>query len=455
MKLRAALLLFCTAAPFALAADAVPTPPSVSAADGPSALRTLLAQLKTSTELGVGYVEDDLRVSSKHHVPLMIHTQLDDPGQCGRGPDGWTINAVPGDSYTYATLRNLPMLGNRSQLAQFSFKSTQVGVSPGEHGLVEMRLCGGTTNHGPSSPDELPLRIRVENGRFYILGLNGDSLLAGDREHPAFTPSSQTVYTLTVLLFRKAVFARVSGADIPDGAVELVIPDRHRFIPGRPGFGMQPNSHATGGGLTIFDWTVTPIGPTDNCRLAAIGDSVTAGIDLGPEAESYVAIATRALGQELVLNTGSGGSTTALDLGRFPYEVAPFRPEIVWIEGGTNDIGTGLSADEVFANLQREAALVTWGGQVVFSTVPPRPLATAAQYDELLRLNRLIRESGRPVVDRYALVCDPANPHQIRAEFRFTDGIHITPPGCAVIDAAATKLFQELRKPAPTAPGHS
>jgi lysophospholipase L1-like esterase len=426
----------------------------LSAADGPGALRTLLTQLKTSQELGVPYLEDDLRAGAQPRVDLMIHTQLEDPGQCGRGPDGWTVNAVPGDTYTYVTLRKLPMLGNRSQLAQFSFKSTQVGIAPGEHGLVEMRLCGGTTNHGPASPDDLPVRIRVENGRFYILGLNGDSLLAGDREHAAFTPSIHTVYTLTTLLFRKGIFARVSGADIPGGAVELVVPDRHRFIPGRPGFGVQPNSHATGGGLTIFDWTVTPVGPADYCRLAAIGDSITAGIDLGPEAESYVAIATRALGQELVLNTGSGGSNTALDLDRFPCEVAPFRPEIVWIEGGTNDIGTGHSADEAFANLQREAALVTWGGMVVFSTVPPRPLATAAQYDELLRLNRLIRESGRPFVDRYALVVDPANPRQIRAEYRFTDGIHITAPGCAAIGAAAAKLFQELRKPAPTVPGH-
>ena len=41
-----------------------------------------------------------------------------------------------------------------------------------------------------------------------------------------------------------------------------------------------------------------------------IGDSITAGIDGEPEAESYAALVSRSFGQELVLNTGSGGSTT-------------------------------------------------------------------------------------------------------------------------------------------------
>ena len=56
-------------------------------------------------------------------------------------------------------------------------------------------------------------------------------------------------------------------------------------------------------------------------------------------------------------------------------------------------------------------------------------------------------ESGRPFVDRYALVVDPANPHQIRAEFRHADGIHITRTGQARIAEEATKVFRKIGQP--------
>lgn len=401
-----------------------------------SPLDVLLPRLKTAAALGVGFVDDELTASAASPVPLLVHTQLSDPAQCGRRARGWAVSGGVADAYTWATRRELPVPGNRSQLARLSFCSTQTGVAPGEHGLVEMRLCRGTT------PDDLPLRVRVENGAFYILGLNGDTLLAGDRDTRVFTLSAGTVYTLTVLLFAKAVYARLRGADVPGGGLELVIPDRRRFIPGQPGFGLRPNPHATGGELTVFDWSVTPVGPAENCRLGVIGDSITAGNDGEPEAESYVHLATRALGQELVLNTGSGGSMSALDLGRFPFEIAPFRPDMAWIEGGTNDIGTGVGADAAFANMQRQAALVTWGGTAIFSTVPPRVLPTPALHAELTRLNRLIRESGQPFVDRHALVCDPADPRHLRPEFCQPDGIHITRAGHARIADAAAPLFK-------------
>ena len=165
------------------------------------------------------------------------------------------------DAYTRVILRDLPTLGNRSQLAQLSFASTQAGVESGAHGLVEMTLCRGTT------ADDVPLRIRVEDGRFYILRLNNDTVLAGNLETPVLTMSRDTVYTLKVLLYQKGVFAKLSGADVPGGSIELTIDDRRRFIPGRPGFGLRPNPRATSGELRVFDWSVTPVGPAENCRI--------------------------------------------------------------------------------------------------------------------------------------------------------------------------------------------
>jgi hypothetical protein len=398
----------------------------------------LLPRLKTSAELGVDYVRDDLSLTSPQRVPLTVNTHLADPSQCGRRRRGWGVNGGVAEASTWVVLRDLPMLGNRSQLAQFSFCSTQTGVAPGEHGLVEMRLCRGTTS------DDVPVRIRIENGAFYILTLNGDMVIAGDREKRVFTMSAGTVYTLTVLMFQKAVCARLRGVDVPGGSIELVIPDRRRFIPGRPGFGLQPNARASGGALTVFDWSVVPVGPATKCVLGAIGDSITAGTDMEPEVESYVHIATQALGQELVLNTGSGGASIALNVDRFPYEIAPFRPKFAWIESGGADIANGGNAETAFENMMRQARLVTWGGRAVLSTVSPLVLVTPERYLERTRLNRMIRESGLPYVDRDALVRDPADPQHLRPDFSHPDRIHLTRSAHACVGAAAAEFFNSL-----------
>ena len=418
------------------------TPPTAAmpaaAASGTDSLDGLLSRLKTAEQLGVTYVHDSLGLNALHPSKLLVRTHLADPAKCGRRSRGWVVSGGVPESDTTVVLRDAPILGNRSQYARLSFCSTQRGVPKGEYGLVEMRLCRGTTS------DDVPLRIRVENGCFYILGLNQDTVLAGDTTTRRFTLTSDTVYTLAVLLFQKAVYARLSGIDVPGGMLELIIPDRRRFIPGRPGFGLRAHEQATSGELAVFDWSVTPVGPADNCQLGVIGDSITAGNDGEPEAESYVHLATHGLGQALVLNTGSGGSTTTLDAARFPFEIEPFRPRIAWIEGGTNDIGNGLSAESAFKNILRQAALVTWGGQVVLSTLPPRTLANDAQYGQLTELNRLIRESGRPFVDRHAVVCDYTDSRRMRAEFAQPDRIHITRAGHALIAEEALRVFKKL-----------
>ena len=118
----------------------------------------------------------------------------------------------------------------------------------GEHGLVEMRLCRGTTS------DDLPLRIRVEDGRLYILLFNGYSVLVGDRKKPMFTMSATAVCTLKVLPFEKADYARFSGVDVPDVALEVAVPDRYRFIPRRPGFGLRP--------ITVGSESAGSVGPS-------------------------------------------------------------------------------------------------------------------------------------------------------------------------------------------------
>ncbi|MBC7367535.1 MAG: SGNH/GDSL hydrolase family protein [Undibacterium sp.] len=422
----------------ALGSAALLAAPRLRAAPADSALARLRARLVTAESLGTPYLRDSLRLDAPSPAALTVQTHLADPAHSGRRREGWTVRGGLPAAYTWVTLRDAPMLGTRTQWAQLSSRSTQTGVAPDRHGLVEMRLCRGTTS------DDVPVRVRLEDGCFYILSLNSDTVLAGDRTTPLCPLVPGADYTLGVLLFAKAIYARLAGPGLPGGAVELVVPDRRRFIPGRPGFGLRPAASATGGELLVFDWQVTPVGPAPPCRLGLIGDSITAGNDQEPEGESYAHLVTRALGQDLVLNTGSGGSTAMLDLARLPYEIAPFRPRLLWIEGGSNDLAAGVGAEEVFKNIMRQAELVRWDGRAVLSTLVPRAPLTAPAKAQLVQLNRLIRESGRPFVDRHALVCDPADTSRLRPEFAQPDGVHLTLLGHALIARDATRLFRSL-----------
>ena len=84
------------------------------------------------------------------------------------------------------------------------------------------------------------------------------------------------------------------------------------------------------------------------------------------------------------------------------------------------------------------------GVRAVFSTVAPRPSLTEPAQVQLTKLNRFIRESGRPYFDRHAHVCDPTDPRRLRPEFAKPDGIHITQPGHALIAREASRLFRSL-----------
>ena len=195
--------------------------------------------------------------------------------------------------------------------------------------------------------------------------------------------------------------------------------------------------------MVVRDWMVTPVGPLEP-KIAAIGDSITAGLIDRPEAESYVHLAARALGQELTLNTGSGGATTALDLLRFPIEIAPFKPKIVWIEGGTNDL-TWMSAEQIFANIRAQIALITWGARPLLSTVPPRSNWTPEQKSQCRALNAMTRGSGFPYVDRHRLLVCPDKPDVLDPMIDVGDGCHISARGSLLVAEEALRVISTIR----------
>lgn len=86
-------------------------------------------------------------------------------------------------------------------------------------------------------------------------------------------------------------------------------------------------------------------------KIAALGDSITHGggaVSTPPSStlydwETYVGYP--------VLNIGFSGNLTSDMLNRFNQDVLPFKPKVLFIMGGVNDIRTGIGADTVIGNL--------------------------------------------------------------------------------------------------------
>ena len=97
-------------------------------------------------------------------------------------------------------------------------------------------------------------------------------------------------------------------------------------------------------------------------RLAALGDSLTAGYGLAP-GESFTAVLQNSLQSHgfdaHVLNFGISGDTTAGGLARVSQIIA-LKPDGVILELGANDDLSGLDPDDAFDNLSR---IITQLGQ--------------------------------------------------------------------------------------------
>jgi acyl-CoA thioesterase-1 len=111
-----------------------------------------------------------------------------------------------------------------------------------------------------------------------------------------------------------------------------------------PAFSASPQSVANG-----------PISPADQPRIVAFGDSLTAGLGVGPT-ESYPAQLQRRL-EDLgyhyrVVNAGVSGETTAGGVRRVAW-VLKSQPTIIILELGANDGLRGLNPEQTQANLER------------------------------------------------------------------------------------------------------
>ena len=138
-----------------------------------------------------------------------------------------------------------------------------------------------------------------------------------------------------------------------------------------------------------------------------------------------------------VLNRGFGGSTLPDVLHFAPRVVLPYRPRLVLLYAGDNDIASGRTPAQVLADYRGFVALVRRSlpaTRVVFVSIKPSP-SRWALVDRVREANRLVREetSRDPLqgfVDVFTPMLGPDG--RPRPELFVADSLHMTPAGYAV-----------------------
>lgn len=168
---------------------------------------------------------------------------------------------------------------------------------------------------------------------------------------------------------------------------------------------------------------------SDNPRVVAIGDSITAGTGEVPYPTRLEGALRARNPNARVNNRGQGGQLTAGGLNTLNHALGADQPGFVTILEGTNDITAGLPADSIAETLRQMVQTARAGGAVpVLGTLPGQFGERAGFMDRVLEVNDRIRQvaSQERVVlaDVFAAVPD--------AGF-FSDGLHPNNQGAAAI----------------------
>lgn len=114
--------------------------------------------------------------------------------------------------------------------------------------------------------------------------------------------------------------------------------------------------------------------------VVAFGDSLTAGHEVSP-GETYPAFLAERLGCR-VINSGVGGEVTESGLGRLPAVLKEYRPSLVILCHGGNDLLQKQDKGVISANVERMVAMIRdQGADVILIGVPePRLVLKPASF---------------------------------------------------------------------------
>lgn len=185
---------------------------------------------------------------------------------------------------------------------------------------------------------------------------------------------------------------------------------------------------------------------TPGIGVLAIGDSIVINTSYQPDRSYgpgwFESSAYKSKKAKIIANMGVAGNTTTQMLARFDADVLAYHPNVVFIQGGTNDLGASVAKETIASNLEKMVIKAKSAGIVpVLMSVLPRNNATINT--ECAKLNLLISKLARAygilMIDIASTMTDPITGYMIAAYT--SDGIHPNTGGQAVISDAVVAQF--------------
>jgi len=138
-----------------------------------------------------------------------------------------------------------------------------------------------------------------------------------------------------------------------------------------------------------------------------------------------------------VLNRGIGGYTLHENVQSFDRIILPYKPPIIVLYSGENDLTEGRTPDDVFQDFQDFVALVHAklpATRVIYVSIKPS-IARWALTDSIRAANRLIRDyvgkdKSLQYIDVFTPMLDASG--QLRRELYVEDGLHMNATGYAI-----------------------
>jgi lysophospholipase L1-like esterase len=180
-------------------------------------------------------------------------------------------------------------------------------------------------------------------------------------------------------------------------------------------------------------------------KIIAFGDSLTVGYLSPFEAIPYAEFLQPLLDpQTEIYVAGVSGETTEEMLRRFDRQVIKNAPDYVIILGGTNDLGWGVSIDQIVANLTRMYQTAQKADIIPIACAVPSLLGADEFIPPRRELNRRIQETAKemkiPFADLFTSTADSSG--RLREDYS-QDGLHLTAAGYQKI---AQTLYESVFK---------
>ena len=173
--------------------------------------------------------------------------------------------------------------------------------------------------------------------------------------------------------------------------------------------------------------------PVKVYTFVAMGDSLTAWPSDNPWPER---LDKGDANLRILHNAGVPGDTTAEMRARFDSDVLGYKPNVVFIMGGTNDLGHNVSQATTIANLKAMVlAAKAKGIRVFLMTIPPDSYTSMAPDIDSLNgaIVRLGNATSVVVIDIHSPLSTPTGVYVQR----FTsDGLHFSTLGAATVASA-------------------